>query len=636
MMEDSHIIWRRVPSEGPRYTPELTFEEAAAGFDHAVQFYGADESALIKNVGSFLAEGWTRGETLLVIATLQHRKEFAVNLRKFGVDTDIAMESGRLIMLDAERMLARGMAAILAEAIPSPRGATGIRVFTELTGLLWVRGDYTAAEELEAAWEQWARRMGTRVFCACPIDVLDPEFQTPQAEAILCAHSRMYASGIENALESAVEQAIADSIGSDLKSLPFAVAMDADSPGTLVPRAEATMLLLRDAFPQRAEEVATLARQYYRNEKKFRSLIENSFDAIIVVDESTKVLYASGSTLNVLGYRPVELVGTEAIHLVHPDDAHKAIAAIERALSEPRGVAQVELRVRLKDGRFSWVEGTLSNFMDEPDIRAIVANYRDIARRKSEEARAQKLIDKLICSEQEHRAFAHAVGHEVKDALGRARMLANVLNEGAQTPESASRFAHLVASGLRETSALIDDLIYCLTLHFDNETQPVDLSDSAASALRLLDRQIVDAGAEIHLSPLPVVAGNAEYLTLVFQHLIDNAVKFNDTAEPTPRVDIAAQRMGADWIIRVSDNGPGIPLDQQEHVFGMFKRLNGPEYPGTGIGLTVSRKIIEGLGGKIWLESGENGGTAVCFSVTALEQIVPENASASVPRRLSP
>jgi signal transduction histidine kinase len=126
-------------------------------------------------------------------------------------------------------------------------------------------------------------------------------------------------------------------------------------------------------------------------------------------------------------------------------------------------------------------------------------------------------------------------------------------------------------------------------------------------------------------------------LAQVFQQLIDNAVKFSDTADPLPRVRIDAQRLGADWIVRVSDNGPGIPADQQDYVFGMFKRLHGPEYPGTGIGLTVSRKIIEGLGGKIWLEPAEGGGTSVCFSVTALEQILPgESSPASVPRRITP
>src|SRR4030095_15784706 len=112
---------------------------------------------------------------------------------------------------------------------------------------------------------------------------------------------------------------------------------------------------------------------------------------------------------------------------------------------------------------------------------------------------------------------------------------------------------------------------------------------------------------------LPVVSGNSERLQQVFQNLIDNAVKYID--KPRGRVGVTAARRRGAWEFRIADNGPGIPERYREKVFQIFQRLDPTgAVQGTGLGLTLVRRIVEGRGGRIWIESQEGHGTTVCFT----------------------
>jgi light-regulated signal transduction histidine kinase (bacteriophytochrome) len=141
---------------------------------------------------------------------------------------------------------------------------------------------------------------------------------------------------------------------------------------------------------------------------------------------------------------------------------------------------------------------------------------------------------------------------------------------------------------------------------------PTDMNEVLGRALRNLTVAIEESGAKINYPHLPVLAGDGTQLTQLFQNLIGNAIKFR--AERPLEIQIAMQQERGGWHFSVSDNGIGIPKKDFERIFIIFQRLHTREkYPGTGIGLSICKKIVERHGGRIWVESQEAKGTTFHF-----------------------
>ncbi|MGA3202336.1 MAG: ATP-binding protein [Bryobacteraceae bacterium] len=181
----------------------------------------------------------------------------------------------------------------------------------------------------------------------------------------------------------------------------------------------------------------------------------------------------------------------------------------------------------------------------------------------------------------------------------------------------ARQMARFIVDGTARMSILIDDLLSFASTGIQEPPEPVDLNDAVAAATLNLAREIKESGASITVGWLPVVRGNESNLVRLFQNLIGNAVKHRGT-EP-PKIQLTAELDGPDWVIKVKDNGVGIAPENQARVFTPFVRLAGRNIPGTGLGLAVSKKIVEGLGGTIWIESELGAGSTFSFTVAASE-----------------
>jgi len=131
-----------------------------------------------------------------------------------------------------------------------------------------------------------------------------------------------------------------------------------------------------------------------------------------------------------------------------------------------------------------------------------------------------------------------------------------------------------------------------------------------------LDVAIRESAAVIESGPLPKILANPTEMSQIFQNLIGNAIKFHGP-EP-PRIQISAKRDGPVWVFSVSDNGIGIEREHQARIFLMFQRLHeNVRYPGTGIGLAICKKIVDRMGGRIWIESELGKGSTFYFTVPA-------------------
>lgn len=348
--------------------------------------------------------------------------------------------------------------------------------------------------------------------------------------------------------------------------------------------------------------------------KCFRSLIENSPDAISLVSPEGKVMYASASTAKILGYQPKELLGRNGLDLLHPQDRDRSLRTLKQVLAEPHSHNRIEARVRQKDGHWRWVESTASNLLDEPHVGAIVLNYRALGTRRAEEEEKLHIGENLIRSNAELRAFAHTVAHDLREPLRTISAFTQILTRKALEPAD-KEIAQFVVNAVAHISTLLDDLLFSATSGSRALPHSVELERTAAQAMLNLREACISSGATVTIGQLPTVLGNESDLVRLFQNLIRNAVKYR--SEAPVEVHITAERTGPDWVIRIRDNGIGIALENHLRIFDLFTRLHSENVPGTGIGLDVCRKIVEGLGGTIWVESELGSGSTFCFTVAA-------------------
>jgi light-regulated signal transduction histidine kinase (bacteriophytochrome) len=171
-----------------------------------------------------------------------------------------------------------------------------------------------------------------------------------------------------------------------------------------------------------------------------------------------------------------------------------------------------------------------------------------------------------------------------------------------------------IIDAVARMSALFEGL-HTFALHGVGHPQPVDLGLVVANVLQNMRHAILTSNACVIVDSLPRVLGDEKHLLRVFQNLIANAIKYR--SEAPPEIHVSVEKLEADWVIKVKDNGIGISHEHHERVFQLLKRLHGPETPGSGIGLAICKKIIESAGGRIWVESESGAGSTFCFTIAA-------------------
>jgi signal transduction histidine kinase len=234
-------------------------------------------------------------------------------------------------------------------------------------------------------------------------------------------------------------------------------------------------------------------------------------------------------------------------------------------------------------------------------------------------------------SNSELEQFAYVASHDLQEPLRKVASFCQLLQRryGGQLDEKADQYIEYAVDGAKRMQLLINDLLaFSRVGRVEQQRVPVPAGDLLAQAEVNLGTAIRRARATVEPGGLPTVLAEPTLLTAVFQNLISNAIKFR--GERAPVVTVTAERDGDFWQFAVADNGIGISPDYAERIFVIFQRLHDKAtYPGTGIGLAMTRKIIEYHGGRIWLDTTATTGARFCFTLPVIpDDPVSEDAAA--------
>ncbi|KCZ72921.1 PAS domain S-box [Candidatus Methanoperedens nitroreducens] len=380
----------------------------------------------------------------------------------------------------------------------------------------------------------------------------------------------------------------------------------------------AVQVIIRDITERRrAEERLRL----------FRNLIDRSNDAIFVDNPETgRILDVNGKACTSLGYTREELLNMRVfdIEAVLPDDFSwkEHVNEVKR-----KGYVVMEGRHRRRDGTTFPVEVNVSYTVIGKNSYT-VAVARDITERKRAEESLRRAYDELEMRVQERTAelarsnaeleqFAYIASHDLQEPLRMISGFTQLLSRRykGKLDRSADEFIDYIVDGTTRMQRMIEDLLaYSRVGTRGRPFELTNLEDVFDQAVTNLKVAIEENKATVTHDPLPNVMGDATQIIQLFQNLISNGIKFRK--EEPPHVHVFARRKENEWVFSVKDNGIGIAPEFFEHLFQLFQRqYTRDEYPGTGIGLAICKKIVERHGGRIWAESEVGRGSTFYFTI---------------------
>ena len=348
--------------------------------------------------------------------------------------------------------------------------------------------------------------------------------------------------------------------------------------------------------------------------------INSATNGILIADArqpDMPTVYCNAAFEKITGYATEEVLGQNCRFLQGTDHQQPGLDAIRRAIRQGTE-AKAELRNYRKDGSPFWNELYIAPVKDQQGrLTHFIGIQTDITERKHQETELAHKTRELAQSNAELQQFAYVASHDLQEPLRMVASYTELLGKRykGKLDQDADEFIGYAVDGATRMQRLIRDLLEYSRVGSERKSfEQTDCEVVFQQAMQNLSASVRERHAEVTHDPLPIVHANPTHLTQVFQNLIGNALKFQ--GESPSKIHVGAKALPDGWEFSVRDNGVGIPADQLDRIFSIFQRLHGQsEYPGTGIGLAICKRIVEKYGGQIRVESEPGKGSIFYFTL---------------------
>ncbi len=371
------------------------------------------------------------------------------------------------------------------------------------------------------------------------------------------------------------------------------------------------MLFLRVSNP--------LVRRLQQSEARTRAILETAADGILTINDRGIIESFNDAAEKIFGFAAEDMIGRNAGMLMppSPNGGQEGLLAGYAGVTDERGRRVYRETVgRRRDGTQFPMELAISE-VRLPSRPASTAIVRDITERKEAAERLTRTLAELERSNEELQQFANVASHDLQEPLRMVASYTQLLEKRYKDvlDGDAREFIEFAVDGATRMQTLINDLLaYSRVGARPRAFEPADCTSVLDHAIADLRVSIDENEATVTHDGLPTVMGDPQLFRQLFQNLIGNAIKFR-SAE-APHIRVAAERNRSEWIFSVRDNGIGIDPRYKDRIFVIFQRLHTRhEYPGTGIGLAICKRIVERHGGRIWMESEVGKGATFYFTI---------------------
>jgi PAS domain S-box-containing protein len=371
------------------------------------------------------------------------------------------------------------------------------------------------------------------------------------------------------------------------------------------------------------------------SEARFRSLTQLSSDWYWEQDEQFRFTALSRGIFENIGIRPEDFIGKTRWGMETLGRTDVEWTEHKRLLEAHQPFQDFEYGRRDAAGKIHYI--SISGqpvFDDAGDFKGYRGVGKDITARRLAEAELRDAHDELARRAQdlarsnaELQQFAYVASHDLQEPLRMVSSYTQLLvrRYGGMFDTDAKEFMDFIVDGATRMKQLIEDLLaYSRVGTRGHEFQPIDSGAMLEQALANLRATIESSGAKVTYDALPTVIADDGQLVQLFQNLIGNAIKFR--SEEAPRIHVGVKEAKSEWVFSISDNGIGIDPQYFERIFVLFQRLHSKaEYPGTGIGLAICKKIMDRHGGRIWVESRPGQGSTFYCTLPKQNKTAPES-----------
>jgi PAS domain S-box-containing protein len=369
-----------------------------------------------------------------------------------------------------------------------------------------------------------------------------------------------------------------------------------------------------------------LAEDQLSAREAFISTIANTVPVVILLYDlsSGRALYANRSHETLYGLTVDEICrmsSEEHFARIHPEDLRRVLRFIKRCRHAKDGeITSIEYRYSNKADVYVWWKSIVSPFVRSKEglVNQVLCVAINIDEHKRIEQEVRHYSKELLRSNRDLEQFAYIASHDLQAPLYTASAYMDLVRKryNDKFDEKGQEFIGSVVESVHKMQQLVSDLLSYSKMGSKTRRQEIDMEQVLNQVLKNLSMTIQECGAVVrHDSVLPCINADWTKMVQLFQNIINNAIKFR-CPQRSPEIVISVQEDENSWIFLIKDNGLGIAPENHRRIFDIFKRLHTEEeYPGSGIGLAVCKRIVENYDGKIWVESEYGKGTVFFISL---------------------